>query len=515
MAPLLRLAAALLLAPAASPHSSTTPRPEGQQGGASVDVGNLRYFTWYECCTDTNANLTLGPNLTKNPGNTQSQEGGFRGDEPALNLGKSSYTERIEGAFNQFGVPSLFGPIAGGSMGIFEWPQCNTSVPKKCYPPGGWGKSVGRLKAGWEAAVKNITTTIRPLVATGAVVGIWFGARLPPCCCCCCCCWAAPVLLLRLLVLLSVTCVLRAGDELSAAGGLPFSEYDRVISQFRKELGDRSPKGGKLIYYAVRMSTGPLSRAFFSDPGLCCLLAEHGLLVRDGADRREGRRRQRQHHLLHGGRVAARRAVPCVLAARAARADAHLARQLSRRLLLERAGDAWHLRILPVPEDERRAKALRRAGDGLQHEPAQRLKWTAVHGVLPPEWRLVCASRRLHGGELALTVVTVSSSGGCAYCGCCATDGAEAVPALDGARAADRRLAPLPLPVERPRLPDGRLGPVRRRGDAKGAGVPTGNGAEHPQVRAAAMNGRFVLSSSGGRGGRLLGSQLSLCVLGR
>ena len=132
MAPLLRLAAALLLAPAASPHSSTTPRPEGQQGGASVDVGNLRYFTWYECCTDTNANLTLGPNLTKNPGNTQSQEGGFRGDEPALNLGKSSYTERIEGAFNQFGVPSLFGPIAGGSMGIFEWPQCNTSVPKKC-----------------------------------------------------------------------------------------------------------------------------------------------------------------------------------------------------------------------------------------------------------------------------------------------------------------------------------------------------------------------------------------------
>ena len=98
-----------------------------------------------------NANLTLGPNLTKNPGSessppdvtfftdghdtplladTQSQEGGFRGDEPALNLGKSSYTERIEGAFNQFGVPSLFGPIAGESMGIFDWPQCNRSVRK-------------------------------------------------------------------------------------------------------------------------------------------------------------------------------------------------------------------------------------------------------------------------------------------------------------------------------------------------------------------------------------------------
>ena len=51
--------------------------------------------------------------------------------------------------------------------------------------------------------------------------------------------------------------MLRAGDELSAAGGLPFHDYDRVISHFRKELGDRSPKGGKLIYYAVRMSTAP------------------------------------------------------------------------------------------------------------------------------------------------------------------------------------------------------------------------------------------------------------------
>ena len=199
MAPLLRLAAALLLTPPASPHSRAPPPEQGQQAIATVDVGNLRYFTWYECCTDTNANLTLGPNLTKNPGSessppdvtfftdghdtplladTQSQEGGFRGDEPALNLGKSSYTERIEGAFNQFGVPSLFGPIAGESMGIFAWPQCNKTVPQKCYPPGGWGKSVGRLKVGWEAAVANIATTIRPLVATGAVVGIWFGA--PP-----------------------------------------------------------------------------------------------------------------------------------------------------------------------------------------------------------------------------------------------------------------------------------------------------------------------------------------------
>ena len=72
MAPLLRLAAALLLTPPASPHSRAPPPEQGQQGVATVDVGNLRYFTWYECCTDTNANLTLGPNLTKNPGSESS-----------------------------------------------------------------------------------------------------------------------------------------------------------------------------------------------------------------------------------------------------------------------------------------------------------------------------------------------------------------------------------------------------------------------------------------------------------
>ena len=39
------------------------------------------------------------------------------------------------------------------------------------------------------------------------------------------------------------------GDELSAAGALPFTAYDKLITKFRSILGDEG-KHGKLIYYA-------------------------------------------------------------------------------------------------------------------------------------------------------------------------------------------------------------------------------------------------------------------------
>ena len=73
--------------------------------------------------------------------------------------------------------------------------------------------ATGELRPGWEAAVVNITTSIKPLIASGAIVGLWFG------------------------------------DELSAAGALPFDAYDKLITKFRSILGDRGA-AGKLIYYA-------------------------------------------------------------------------------------------------------------------------------------------------------------------------------------------------------------------------------------------------------------------------
>ena len=197
---------ALLLSVLALPLAVGDLGAEPALAEPALDVGGLKYLSWYECCKGTNQ-----PGTPADGPNNRSDTGGFRGDEPGINLGTSGIPGTIEAVFKKHGVPSLFGlndgpsgySASGGRLpGVFSW------------APKGWGSQNGKLADNWEAAVDNITTEIRPLVDSGAIVGVWFG------------------------------------DELAAAGG-PFEAMDKVVARFRKVLGDTGGPGkkNKLIYY--------------------------------------------------------------------------------------------------------------------------------------------------------------------------------------------------------------------------------------------------------------------------
>ena len=146
------------------------PLAVGGPSEPALDVGGLKYLSWYECCKGTNQ-----PGTPADGPNNRSDTGGFRGDEPGINLGTSGIPGTIEAVFKKHGVPSLFGlndgpsgySASGGRLpGVFSW------------APKGWGSQNGKLADNWEAAVENITTEIRPLVDSGAIVGVWFGDEL-------------------------------------------------------------------------------------------------------------------------------------------------------------------------------------------------------------------------------------------------------------------------------------------------------------------------------------------------
>ena len=199
--------AGMVALPSALLSALALPLAVGGPSEPALDVGGLKYLSWYECCKGTNQ-----PGTPADGPNNRSDTGGFRGDEPGINLGTSGIPGTIEAVFKKHGVPSLFGlndgpsgySASGGRLpGVFSW------------APKGWGSQNGKLADNWEAAVENITTEIRPLVDSGAIVGVWFG------------------------------------DELAAAGGLPFEAMDKVVARFRKVLGDTGGPGkkNKLIYY--------------------------------------------------------------------------------------------------------------------------------------------------------------------------------------------------------------------------------------------------------------------------
>ena len=161
---------ALLLSVLALPLAVGDLGAEPALAEPALDVGGLKYLSWYECCKGTNQ-----PGTPADGPNNRSDTGGFRGDEPGINLGTSGIPGTIEAVFKKHGVPSLFGlndgpsgySASGGRLpGVFSW------------APKGWGSQNGKLADNWEAAVDNITTEIRPLVDSGAIVGVWFGDEL-------------------------------------------------------------------------------------------------------------------------------------------------------------------------------------------------------------------------------------------------------------------------------------------------------------------------------------------------
>jgi hypothetical protein len=51
---------------------ASKPRPDHTDAEL---IGNLQYFSWYECCTDTNKDPRKGPDRMSNPANNESQAG--------------------------------------------------------------------------------------------------------------------------------------------------------------------------------------------------------------------------------------------------------------------------------------------------------------------------------------------------------------------------------------------------------------------------------------------------------
>jgi hypothetical protein len=52
--------------------TASKPRPDHTDAEL---IGNLQYFSWYECCTDTNKDPRKGPDRMSNPANNESQAG--------------------------------------------------------------------------------------------------------------------------------------------------------------------------------------------------------------------------------------------------------------------------------------------------------------------------------------------------------------------------------------------------------------------------------------------------------